>query len=174
MNKNKLLNIIEGAVIVALGVLVAVFGGGEVVDIYFGISATVIGAALLGVSIYALVKKQLAFATLSLGAILIAIGVGLFTDYLSFTMLINIVVVAIIGLGAALVIYGIYQIANKETLFGTLLIVVGAILVTLATLFITIAEFRTAFWIIIGVVIALYGVLYIVLAVLDKKAITKK
>ena len=174
MNKNKLLGIIEGAVIVALGVLIAVFGGGAVVDLYFAITCTVVGATLLGISIYGMVKNTLDATLLALGSVLIAIGVGLFTHYLSFGMLINIIVIAIIGFGAALIIYGIYLIAKKLTVFGVFALIIGIVLATLGALYIAIPEFRAAFWIIVGVVIALYGVLYIVLSITERKAISKK
>ena len=174
MSKNKLLGIVEGAIIIALGVLIAIFGGGAVVDLYFAITCTVVGAVLLGVSIYAMVKNSLDVALLAVGCILIAIGVGLFTHYLSFAMLINIIVISIIGFGAALIIYGIYLIAKKYPVFGAFALIIGIVLVTLGALYIAIPEFRAAFWIIVGVVIALYGVLYIVLSVTERKAISKK
>ena len=175
MSKNKLIGIIEGAVIVALGVLVAIFGGGAVVDLYFAISATIVGAVLLGISVYAMAKNNdLDVGVLVLGSVLIAIGIGLFTHYLSFGMLINLIIVAIIGFGAALIIYGIYLIAKKYPVFGTFAIVIGAVLATLAVLYIVIPEFRVAFWIVVGIFIALYGVLYIILAVTERKAIKKK
>ena len=82
MDKQKLLGILEGAVIIALGVLIAIFGFATVVDIYFGIVACVVGAALLGVSVYAMTKKELTFGLLGLGAILVAVGIGLLVHQL--------------------------------------------------------------------------------------------
>ena len=174
MNKNKLLGILEGAVIIALGVLIAIFGFATVVDIYFGIVAIIVGAALLGVSIYSMIKKTLTFGLLGLGTILIAIGIGLLVHQLSFGVLIPFVVFAVLGYGAALIIYGIYLLARKYTIYGVLVLVIGILLVTFAVLYLTVPEFQKAFWIAVGVSIALYGVLYIVFILTDKKAITKK
>ena len=43
--KEKLLRIIEAIVIIALGVIIAVCGGGEALDLYFGIISLVGGVA---------------------------------------------------------------------------------------------------------------------------------
>ena len=174
MDKQKLLGILEGAAIVALGVLIAIFGFATVVDIYFGIVACVVGAALLGVSVYAMTKKELTFGLLGLGAILVAVGIGLLVHQLSFGVLIGFVVFAILGFGAALIIYGIYLLARKYTIYGILVLLIGILLVTFSVLYLTVPEFRQAFWIAVGISIALYGVLYIVFILTEKKAITKK
>ena len=173
MSKNKLLGVIEGAIIVALGVLIAIFGFGAV-DLYFAIASTVVGAALLGVSIYGMSKNSLDVGVLALSGVLIAIGVGLFTHYISFGILINLIVIAILGFGAALIIYGIYLIAKKYPVYGTLVLIIGVVLVTLSILYICLADFRNVLWIIVGIVIALYGVLYIVAVLTERKSITKK
>ena len=173
MSKNKLLGVIEGAIIVALGILIAIFGFGAV-DLYFAIASTVVGAALLGVSIYGMSKNSLDVGVLALSGVLIAIGVGLFTRYISFGILINLIVIAILGFGAALIIYGIYLIAKKYPVYGTLVLIIGVVLVTLSVLYICLADFRNVFWIIVGIVIALYGVLYIVAVLTERKSITKK
>ena len=173
MNNKKLLGVIEGAIIVALGVLIAIFGFGAV-DLYFAIASTVVGAALLGVSIYGMSKNSLDVGVLALSGVLIAIGVGLFTHYISFGILINLIVIAILGFGAALIIYGIYLITKKYPVYGTLVLIIGVVLVTLSVLYICLADFRNMFWIIVGIVIALYGVLYIVAVLTERKSITKK
>ena len=174
MDKNKLLGILEGAVIITLGVLIAIFGFATVVDIYFGIVAIIVGAALLGVSIYSMIKKALTFGLLGLGTILIAIGIGLLVHQLSFGVLIPFVVFAVLGYGAALIIYGIYLLARKYTIYGVLVLIIGILLVTFAVLYLTVPEFQKAFWIAVGISIALYGVLYIVFILTEKKAIIKK
>ena len=173
MSKNKLLGVIEGAIIVAFGILIAIFGFGAI-DLYFAIASTVVGAALLGVSIYGMSKNSLDVGVLALSGVLIAIGVGLFTHYISFGILINLIVIAILGFGAALIIYGIYLIAKKYPVYGTLVLIIGVVLVTLSVLYICLADFRNVFWIIVGIVIALYGVLYIVAVLTERKSITKK
>ena len=133
-----------------------------------------VGAAFLGVSIYGMSKNSLDVGVLALSGALIAIGVGLFTHYISFGILINLIVIAILGFGVALIIYGIYLIAKKYPVYGTLVLIIGVVLVTLSVLYICLADFRNVFWIIVGIVIALYGVIYIVAVLTERKSITKK
>ena len=55
----KVLGIIEGAVVIALGVLIAIFGGQRVMDIYFGVLFVIAGAILLAFGIATLIKTKL-------------------------------------------------------------------------------------------------------------------
>ena len=169
--KEKLLQIIEGLIIIALGVIIAVFGGGTALDIYFGIVCLVGGVALAVLNIVTLVKaKVLDFGATFLGCALLVVGIALFTDFLSFAALINLVVLLIMGLGIALVLYGLYSmLLKKDILAGICQIIIGAATIVLSILFLTVEEFRNIFWIIVGVVVAVYGVLVIVTALLNKK-----
>ena len=169
--KEKLAGILEAIVIIAFGIIIAVFGGGAALDIYFAIIALVAGAVLAVVNVYSLVKsKELVFGTTFLSTALIVIGIALLTKWLSFAILINLAVFLILGLGIALVLYGLYVVALKKNLFyGVGQIVVGAILAILAIIFLAVPEFRTAFWILIGVVVAVYGVLLLLTTLLSKK-----
>lgn len=169
--KEKLLQIIEGLIIIALGVIIAVFGGGTALDIYFGIVCLVGGIALAVLNIVTLVKaKVLDFGATFLGSALLVVGIALFTDFLSFAALINLVVLLIMGLGIALVLYGLYSmLLKKDILAGICQIIIGAATIVLSILFLTVEEFRNIFWIIVGVVVAVYGVLVIITALLAKK-----
>lgn len=169
--KEKLLQIIEGIIIIALGVVIAVCGGGTALDIYFGIVCLVGGIALAILNIVTLVKaKILDFGATFLGCALLVVGIALFTDFLSFAALINLVVLLIMGLGVALVLYGLYSmLLKKDILAGVCQIIIGAATIVLSILFLTVEEFRTIFWIIVGVVVAVYGVLVIVTALISKK-----
>lgn len=169
MKKEKLTQVLVGAILVALGVLVAIFGT-EAFDLYFGIIATAAGAVLLAYAIFLLTKKQvLAPSAFILPAILLTIGITLLVGTIGFGALVGFIVVLILGLGAGLVLYGIYLIAKKATLNGAINLVIGVVAVTLSILYLTVPEFAKAFWIIVGIVIALYGVLEIVSAFLEKK-----
>ena len=57
MNKEKLTQVLVRAILVALGILVAIFGTGAF-DIYFGIIATAAGAVLLSYAIALLIKNK--------------------------------------------------------------------------------------------------------------------
>ena len=50
-NNEKLTAVLEGILVIVLGILIAVVGIGETVDIYFGVLALVLGAASLGLAI---------------------------------------------------------------------------------------------------------------------------
>lgn len=166
----KLSTIIEGVVLVVLGILVAIFGATTVLDIYFGILFLVFGVALTVLAIVKLAKtKELEFSTTFLASALLVIGSSLLAGFLTFGVLINVIVLLLIALGAGLVFYGVFTLVKKETFAGIFQIVIGVVLVVLASLYLAIPEFRTAFWIIVGIVMALYGVLTIVSAFLTKK-----
>ena len=169
MKKEKLTQVLVGAILVALGVLVAIFGT-EAFDLYFGIIATAAGAVLLAYAIYLMAKKQTLVASgFILPAVLLTIGITLLVGTIGFGALVGFIVVLILGLGAGLVLYGVYLIAKKATLSGVINLVIGVLAVTLSVLYLTVPDFQKAFWIIVGIVIALYGVLEIVSAFLEKK-----
>lgn len=170
--KEKLFQVIEGIIIIALGIIIAVCGGGEALDIYFGIIALVGGVVLTAINVAMLVKtKALDFVALFLGTALIVVGIALFTDFLTFAALINLVVLLVLGLGIALIFYGVYtMIVLKNAVVGIGQMVIGIVTTVLAILFLCVGEFRTVFWIIIGIVVAVYGALVVISAFLPKKA----
>lgn len=171
MSKQKIFAIIEGAIIIALGVLIAIFGPVPVLDTYVGIVAIVLGVALLIASVVSYANnKTLLLPGLALGFILISVGIGLVVNgYLSLGMVFLFLVFALIGLGVALMVYGGYMISKKFLFTGVGQIVIGALLVVFSFLYLFVPEFQDAFWIIVGILIAIYGVFFIVAAFLDKK-----
>ena len=56
--KGKLAGILEAIVIIAFGIIIAVFGGGTALDLYFAIVALVAGAVLFIVDVYGLDKVK--------------------------------------------------------------------------------------------------------------------
>ena len=169
---NKIVRIVEGAVLLVLGVLIAIFGGQAVLDIYFGIIAIVGGAVLLGLTIYNIVKKlPVLLGNVAMGTILLTVGLALVIKDapLSFGALINLFVFIILGLGAGLVLYGIYVLTKRAYFLGIGQIVVGVAAITLSILYITVPEFRTAFWIIAGILVAVYGLVELITPLIEKK-----
>lgn len=169
--KNKIMTIVEAVVIIALGIIIAVCGGGTALDIYFGIVAIVGGVALGVVAAYTLAKtKVLPFGSTFLSVALITVAIALFTGYLSFGILIVLVVYLILALGIALVLYGVYTLLGPKALvYAIVQIVVGVALAVLAIVFLAVPDFRTAFWIIVGILVAIYGALMLVSAFLPTK-----
>ena len=170
MKNDKLVSVIEGLIIVVLGILIAVVGIGNTVDLYFGVLFTAIGGILALFVLYLLSqKKELPLGITLMSGVSLAIGIALFTHYLSFAMLVNILVMVVLGFGSALIFYGIYFAVKKSVSYGVLTIVIGAATVTLVALYLNIPDFAKAFWIIVGILVAIYGALVIVFSLMDKK-----
>lgn len=169
MNK-KLLGIIEGAVTIVLGVLIAVFGGQEVMDIYFGVLFVIAGAALLAFAIVGLVRTKILSFGITFGALAaLLLGSFLLARQLSMGYLVYILALLIIAAGGALIFYGVYTIIKLSVFYGIGQIVVGAAAATLAICYLYVDGFYKVFWIIIGVLVAVYGVFMIVSALLNKE-----
>ena len=174
---NKLVTIIQGAIAVALGILIAVFGGVQTLGTYFGVLFIIAGVFALALAFTALFRTQLlGFGGLFIGGAFLALGTALLIHPELFGFIVYIVVLLIIAAGSALVVYGVFTIVKHSLFYGLGQIVVGAIAVTLAVLFLKVGGFQTVFWIIVGVLVALYGVCMIVTALVVKedKAIEQK
>ena len=154
--KNKTL--VSGIFLIVMGILIAIFGGQAVLDIYFGIVALVAGLCLTVMAVYSMSKKEpIPGPTLILGCVLLAIGITLFTNFLSVGVLINFLVVVILGAGVGILIYGVYLLSRKEQVPGLMNLVLGIVSIVVSVLYIAVPDFRNIFWIIVGVLIALYG-----------------
>lgn len=174
-DKKKLANVIEGSLIILFGILVAIFGGVAVVDVYLGILALVAGALFAAIAIAKLVKEKILPVPETLyGCACIGIGIGLLSHYLSVGVLINIIVILILSFGTGLILLGVYSICKKALSYGIMQIILGAICITLGLLYIFVDGFAQAFWIIVGIVIALFGILFVVGQFVDLKKVSKK
>lgn len=166
--KNKTL--LSGIFCIVLGVLIAIFGGQTVLDIYFGIVSLVSGLCLIAYGVYAMSKKQpVPSSSLILGSVLTAVGVTLFTEFLSVGVLINFLVIVVLGAGVGILVYGIYLLSKKETTPGLMNLVLGLVAIVVAVLYIAVADFRNIFWIIVGVLIAVYGLVEFIYGIKEAK-----
>ena len=169
MINDRITKIIEGVIVTVLGVLIAIFGGQQTMDILVGVSCLVTGVGLVALTIIEIVKERpIDVSNAALGVVLIFIGIFLFTPVLTLVGLINLTVVIIMGLGAGLMLFGIYALTKHAKYLGMGRIGAGAVIVTLSALFLAIEGFRTAFWIIIGVFVALYGLSAIIFGITGK------
>lgn len=170
MKQDKLSNIIEGAILAVLGVLIAIYGAGTVIDAYFGVAGIIAGASLAGIAIFLISKKApLSFPLVFLSVALITCSIGLFTHFISVMAFEALMVLIVLALGVAGVLYGIYALIKGAVPFGIAFILFGATCATLAGLYMGIPDFRTAFWIVAGIMMAVFGVLTIVFAIVKKK-----
>lgn len=168
--KEKYAKIIVPIVIIVVGIIIAICGAGAL-DLYFGIGALAAGIILAIVNIVTLAKeKSLLFSSLFFSTALIVVGIAFLIGQLSFGPLITLVAYLILGLGAALVLYGLCTIfLTKKTAFGVIQIVVGLAIIALVIVFLNVPEFNKAFWIVTGILIAVYGAFELVLALTNKK-----
>ena len=127
------------------------------------------GVILLTLSVVSLVRKEpLLFSNLFLGTSLVVVAIFLLARfYISFGLFINLLVLLLLGLG--LILYGVYVLAKVSLFYGIGQIVVGAAFIVFSCLYIWVPEFATAFWIIVGVLVALYGLIFLLSAIFDKK-----
>ena len=167
--EKKFLAICEGAAAIVLGILLAAFGGQAVLDVYFGIIFVIGGALMLVLTAIGLARtRALLFGFLFAGVAMTLIGSFMLANYYSFGYFVYTIILLIIAAGFSLVLYGIYTIVKFNLFYGIGQIVVGAIAATLGFCYLFVPEFYQAFWIIVGVVIAVYGVFYLILAILSK------
>lgn len=170
--KEKYIRIIAAIITIAMGVIIAVCGAGTALDMYFGIGFLVTGAVLIVLDVISLTKnKIISFGQVFLAAAFTTLGVALlFTKYVSFAMLINLIVLLVLGMGIALLIFGLLTLLlAKQVPFGIIQMVIGLVIVTLVIVYLNVAEFRTVFWIIAGILIAAYGVLDLITVLTNKK-----
>ena len=125
------------------------------------------GLALLVLAFIGISKKNpLSLSDIILGSILLTVGICLFTPWLSFAGLVEILVIALMGLGIGLIISGALCISKKVLFNGIGQVVIGVLMVTFVIIYKTVPDFAQAFWIIIGILVAIYGALVIVSALL--------
>ena len=168
----KTISIIRGIAIMVIGILIAIFGGQAVMNIYIGVACVIAGALLLAVECYNLTKKiPLRPVYLALGGALVALAIALFVNQADIAgAAIGVLVAMILGAGVGIAFYGIYLTTKKQPLAGVLLIIIGLGMLTMSICWYAIgADFHRYFWIIIGSLIAAYGLVVTVLVLTVKK-----
>ncbi len=173
MEAKKLLNILEAIAITVMGILIAILGS-SVINTYFGVVLLVAGVILFVICLVGLIKsKELLFGSIFSSAAFIILGSAFLGGILYFEFYVNLIVLMIIAFGSALVLFGIYNAIKENAVYGIGQITLGAIAVVVGTLYLTVPEFRYVFWIIVGILVAIYGIFYLVATLLDKKITSK-
>ena len=170
MKKELFGKVLCGLAIIALGVLIAFYGPAEVLNLYFGIVACSVGGAFVIYGIFLLSKRESvpSFAFISGGA-LIAIGVGFLAGRIDTSVFVSLIVFAVLGIGAGVTLYGIYLLGQKINFVSIIHLAGGIATLTFAILYLAIDKFAKVFWIVIGILIALYGLISIVMLFIPKK-----
>lgn len=178
MKGKKFLTILESIAIIVIGVLVAVYKEGAM-DTYFGIMFVVAGSVLLLVELFALLKiKVLTLGGLFAGGALLVVGIGLLISKeaplgLDFNWIIRVFVLLMIAAGGALLLYGVFTAIKFNAFLGAGQITIGFLFVLFGLLYAFVNEFKNAFWIVVGILVAVYG-LYSLLFTLFNKDENKK
>lgn len=171
MNK-KLVAICEGALLIVIGVLIAVFGGKDVMDMVFGILFIISGAAFACLSCLTMVKTKILPLGITFAAIAsLFFGILLVMSKATVMHVVGYAMIAAVGLGAALVLKGLHILIAKKLVFtGLGQMVIGAGITTVAILYLFGPEgFYTVFWIVVGVLVAVYGLYSCILGFLSKE-----
>lgn len=169
-NNETVVGVLEGIIILVLGILIAICGIDTTVNIYFGVLALVVGVAAAGFAFYMLAKDAvLPLGLTLLAGALIAIGIGLFVNFISFGVFIGLIILVVLGGGAALIAHGIFALVRVSKFVGLIELLVGAGLVTLTAVYLNVPDFVKVFWIIVGVLIAVYGLISVIYAITKKK-----
>jgi len=170
MKKDMLLKILIGLGIITLGVLVAIFGPAQVLNLYFGIACCAVGGAYVIYGVFLLSKKMSVPAVAFIaGAALVSIGIGFLIEKISTQVLIDLIIFAILGAGGGLVLYGIYLLGKKINFSSVAVLTFGVATLTFAILYLAVPKFRDIFWIVIGILIAIYGLYSIVILFVKKR-----
>ena len=172
MNK-KLVAIIEGALLIVVGVLIAVFGGGEVMDVVFGVLFVVSGAALGALACLTTVKTKVLPLGITFAALAsLFFGILLLMSKTKVMYVVGYAMIAAVGLGAALFLKGLHILIVRKLVFtGVGQMVIGAGVATVACLYLFGPEgFYNVFWIVVGVLIAVYGAYACALGFFSKEA----
>ena len=64
---------------------------------------------------------------------------------------------------------GEFNMARISTFYGVGQMVIGLLAITFGVLYLTVPQFQVAFWIVVGVMVAVYGVLLTASALASKK-----
>ncbi len=170
MNNEKLQAVFEGIFLIIFGILIAVCGIDTTVNIYFGVVFTVVGACALVLAIALMIKKApIAAPVFFLAGIGLSVGICLFTEWVSFSALVPLLVAVILGAGAGLMAHGLYVAIKVNPVYGIGELVIGAAIVALAVVYMTVPDFRKVFWIIAGILLAISGAFSVVFALIKKK-----
>ena len=174
MKKINAERLMSAIIMIAFGILVAIFGP-KSLDLYLGILCIVSGVSLLVAAILTASQTRIIpVPVLFAGIFLLTIGICSFTDLLSFTFLITFVILAIGALGLTYIIHGISLCTKKAGAFGAIEIVLGTLAVTFTVLFFAVPDFQPVVWIVLGVLIALYGLFELIACLSGKEIIKKK
>ena len=162
----KVAAILNGLIVITLGLVVAIAGAGQAFDLALGIVLLVDAAILLAeMGLILRATKILPVAHTVAFALFFVFGLALVAGWFGMGgFLLALLIWGIIAVGGALVLLGTWTIVKGLVFTGIGQIVVGAVAMTLAILTMKVPGMYQAFNIILGVIVTGYGLLLLVMA----------
>lgn len=171
MSKSKAYSIVEGILLIIIGILMACsIVEPSILNYLLGGVALIFGLFLFIKCATESSKVNLLLPGSMLSAVLVALGIGLMINYFDFVgLLTHVIVLAILAIGIVFILDSIIKFVNKHTNTGVVELLIGAILITFAILLMTINEIYSYLWVITGILICIYGVYYLAYALVKRK-----
>lgn len=171
MSKSKAYSIVEGILLIIIGILMACsIVEPSILNYLLGGVALIFGLFLFIKCATESSKVNLLLPGSMLSAVLVALGIGLMINYFDFVgLLTHVIVLAILAIGIVFILDSIIKFVNKNTKTGVVELLIGAILITFAILLMTINEIYSYLWVITGILICIYGVYYLAYALVKRK-----
>lgn len=171
MSKSKAYSIVEGILLIIIGILMACsIVEPSILNYLLGGVALIFGLFLFIKCATESSKVNLLLPGSMLSAVLVALGIGLMINYFDFVgLLTHVIVLAILAIGIVFILDSIIKFVNKNTKTGVVELLIGTILITFAILLMTINEIYSYLWVITGILICIYGVYYLAYALVKRK-----
>ncbi len=171
MSKSKAYSIVEGILLIIIGILMACsIVEPSILNYLLGGVALIFGLFLFIKCATESSKVNLLLPGSMLSAVLVALGIELMINYFDFVgLLTHVIVLAILAIGIVFILDSIIKFVNKNTKTGVVELLIGAILITFAILLMTINEIYSYLWVITGILICIYGVYYLAYALVKRK-----
>ena len=169
----KLTGILTGVAVAAFGLLLlltSILDSLDVVNVIFGVVLMLLGAACVALAVLGLVKEKKLEFKLCLGATAgLFLGLMVILNQLNIFAIFALLVYAVPPVGLALLAHGIFMICKKETVPGLIKAGVGVAATVIGMLYLFVESFQQVFWIIVAILLLVYGAYMIVMACLKKE-----
>lgn len=160
---NLVINILEAVLVIACGILIACGYNSSVFRILLGVSFVLLGVDFLMMGYF--LHKDFVLPLGVAGAATLSVGIGfLATEAFNgiFDLLVLLIAIAGAGVGLLFVVVGIFNLGKKNIRLGLIQSVVGLVVAGICFALIFSDAFRAFIWIVIGVLVAVCGVLRLI------------
>lgn len=167
---SKTYNIISSLIYIAIGVLfiLAIIDVNTLLGYFIGGSLILAGIIVAVVDLVNL--RFLRNITVAVSSVAIGFGIAMMLWSLPFEQYLSL---AVLVFGAMLIVNGIIYVVRKATVLGLVMLILGAIALTFGILFFTVDGFRGYCTLIFGIVLVIFGVIYLIEAISGKKIISR-